>query len=95
MGTHKTHKMRDTSLLAYSEVIENLGEKQMLVFRKLRELKFASNFQLSKELRIPVNRICPRIKELRDYKIVMFYKKDICQDTNKLVTYWKPRFWEI
>jgi predicted transcriptional regulator len=88
-------KMRDTSLLAYADVIETLGERQIQVFRKLRELKFASNFQLSKELGLPVNRITPRIKEMRDWGIVMFYKKEICPETKKLVIYWKPRNWDL
>ena len=95
MGQHLKHKMRDTSLLAYADVLENLGERQMQVFRKLRELKFASNFKLAQELGLPINRVVPRIKELRDYGVVMFYRKEICPQTNKLVTIWKPRFWEI
>ena len=92
---HKKHKMRDTSLVAYADVLENLGERQSLVFSTLRTLKFASNFQLSKVLRLPVNQIVPRIYELRSMGVVMFYKKDICPETKKKVVYWKPRFWEI
>ncbi len=88
-------KILATSLLAYADILETLGERQIQVFRKLRELKFASNFQLSKALNLPVNRITPRIKEMRDWGIVMFYKKDICPETKKLVIYWKPRNWEL
>ena len=92
---HKKHKMRDTSLSAYADVLMNLGERQSLVFAQLRTLKFASNYQLSKELNLPVNQIVPRIYEMRKMGVVMFYKKDICPETKKKVVYWKPRFWEI
>lgn len=88
-------KIKITSLKAYADVLETLGERQMLVYRKLRELKHASNFKLSKELNLPINRIVPRIKELRDLGVVMQYKKEICPETNKLVIIWKPRWWDF
>ena len=87
-------KMKPTSLLAYSQILETLGERQGLVFKTLRRLKFASNLQLSKELRLPINSITPRINELRKWGIVRQYKKDLCPETGRLVCYWKPMRWD-
>lgn len=95
MGKHIKHKMRDTSISAYAEVLETLGERQSLVFKKLRELKFASNYKLSKSLGLPVNQIVPRIYEMRKMGVVIFYKKEICPETKKTVVCWKPRFSDI
>jgi hypothetical protein len=95
MVKKKKHKTRITSLLVYAEVLENLGERQALVYAKLRQLKSASNFMLSKELHLPINQICPRIKELRDMGVVRQHKKDICKETGKLVCYWKPLRWDF
>lgn len=91
----KKHKTKITSLLAYAYVLENLGERQALVYSVIRRLKSVSNFRIAKELNLPINRICPRVKELRDLGVVMQDKKDMCPDTNRLVIYWKPRWWDF
>lgn len=90
----RKHKIKPTSLLAYSQILEELGERQTQVFRTLRKLRFASNFQIAKELKMPINSITPRIHELRRWGIVRQYKKDICPETKRLVLYWKPLNWD-
>ena len=88
------HKTKPTSILAYSQILEELGDRQTEVFKVLRKLKSASNFQISKELHLPINSVVPRIHELRSFGIVRQHKKDICPETNRLVIYWKPLRWD-
>lgn len=91
----KKHKTKITSLLAYAYVLENLGERQALIYSVIRRLKSVSNFQISKKLNLPINSITPRTKELRDLGVVMQHKKDLCPETKRLVIYWKPRWWDF
>jgi len=88
---HKKHKMRDTSLLAYADVLEQLGERQKEVFRVLRELKTANNTMIAEKIGLPINSVVPRIYELRKMGVVIFYKKDLCPITNKKTIFWKCR----
>lgn len=88
------HHAQPTSILAYAEILEDLGWRQRQVYQIIRKLKSCNNLQISQELHLPINRITPRVKELRDYGIVMQHKKDICKETGKLVIFWKPRRWD-
>lgn len=81
----------ETSLLAYAEVLQNLGERQVIVYRALLDLKKASNTMISEHLDIPINCITPRVNELRKKKVVMKAKKDVCPITGKTVYFWKVR----
>lgn len=89
----KKTKMRATSLLAFSEILENLGERQMQVLQAFREIQPCSNLMLSKHIGLPINCITPRVKELRDYKIVLMDKVDVCKYTKRKVTYWRIKKW--
>ena len=82
-------KVKDTSLQAYAEVLENLGERQLEVYKALYDLKEANNTMISNHLHLSINNICPRINELRSYGIVRQSKKDICPYTKKLTIFWK------
>ncbi len=95
MGKKKTHKTKITSLLAYAYVLENLGERQALVYAVIRRLKSVSNYKIAKKLNLPINRVTPRVNELRKLGVVMQHKKDMCPETNRLVIYWKPRWWDF
>lgn len=86
--------MQPTSLLAYAEILGELGERQAQVYRVIRELKSCNNLMISKELNLPINSITPRVKELRDFGVVMQHKKAI-GETGRLVIYWKPRRWDF
>jgi Mn-dependent DtxR family transcriptional regulator len=79
----------ETSLLAYSEVLETLGERQRLVYNAIKELGEADNLQISKYLNIPINSITPRVKELRDKKLVGVSKVDKSNITGRQVIFWK------
>jgi len=73
-------KVRPTSLLAYAEVLEDLGERQIKVYKTIREFGSGgcNNKMISKKLKLPINSITGRVNELRKMGIVLHYKKDIC-----------------
>ena len=83
-------KMRETSLLAYAEALEHLGENQQQVLITMRLLKTANNQMIAEKLGWQINSITPRVKELRDKKLaqVAFTAPDLF--TGRKTIYWKP-----
>lgn len=80
---------QQTSLMAYSEVSNNLGERQLLVYRGLKRMGCATNAMLSRILNIPINCVTPRIFELRELKLVGVAKVDFCQITGRKAIFWR------
>lgn len=78
-----------TSLLAYAEVLEHLGEKQLIVLKCLSELKSATNLMIARKLGWDINRVVPRIFELRKMNLVTESKIDFCKISGKVAIYWK------
>ena len=90
----KKHNTKPTSLLAYSEILEDLGWRQRQVYEVIRRLKSCNNLTISRELNLPINSITPRVKELRDFGVVRQHRKDNCEETGRLVIFWKPLRWD-
>jgi len=82
-----------TSYIAFQEVLCNLGERQKLVLKAIKHLQPCSNLEISKFLGLPINTITPRCQELRKKNLVIYYKRDICKYTKRLVIYWKIPEW--
>lgn len=79
-----------TSLEAYADIKENLGERQMQVLNALEKFPNGlSNLQISRVLGLAINSVTPRVKELRDKGLVVFshYVKD--RVTGKRCMVWK------
>ena len=87
----KKHRIRDTSLLSYYEVLKDLEGRQREVYKAVRELKSANNTMISNKLGLPINSVTPRIHELRVCGLIIFHKKDICPFTQKKTCFWKCR----
>ncbi len=85
------HKIMPTSLVAYAEVLENLGERQTQVYVVIRNLKSCNNQMIAEFLHLPINSITPRVNELRKLHIVMMDKKELCPYTKRLTCYWRVR----
>lgn len=85
------HKTMPTSILAYTEVLENLGERQTQVYCVIRELKSCNNQMIANFLHLPINSITPRVNELRKQHVVMMDKKDLCPHTLRMTCYWRVR----
>jgi len=91
------HKTLPTSLLAYVEVLEELGEKQAKVYEVIRRLGSCNNKMIARELNWKINSVTGRVKELREDHIVLQSKKDYCpitrleEDKDRLTVFWKVR----
>ena len=85
------HKSLPTSLLAYADVLEELGERQTQVYCVIRNLKSCNNQMIANFLHLPINSITPRVNELRKKHIVMMDKKELCPYTKRLTCYWRVR----
>lgn len=81
--------IQDTSLEAYDSIKPELGERQLSVYKALLQLREADNLTISKFLGLPINSITPRVKELRDKKLVGVAKVDISPITKRRVIFWK------
>lgn len=59
--------MQDTSLEAYSNILPELGDMQRAVFKVFTDNQAMSftNTELARELRWAINRVVPRVYELR------------------------------
>ncbi len=81
--------IRDTSLLAYNDIKEQLNNRQEIVYEKIKQMGCPTNTEISKALNIPINAITPRVKELREKGLVEEYVKRECSVTGKTVWSWK------
>ncbi len=77
--------MQDTSLDAWSGIIQSLGPKQQIVFEALQNNP-ASNRTLSKRIGWEINRITGRVNELRKKGLVK--RMFIEYDGNRPVIVW-------
>ncbi len=83
-------KVTDTSLEAFKEVKEHLGERQAVVYHCLKEIQPATNLMISKKLSIPINSITPRMNELRNQlRLVGFAYKAKCPISGRSAFFWK------
>lgn len=57
--------IQQTSLLAYQDVLQDLGRRHFEVMRALIRIQPASNKALAEELHWSINRVTPRVYELR------------------------------
>lgn len=84
---------RATSLLAFSDVLENIGERQMQVLKCIIEIQPCTNLEISKHLHLPINSCTPRCLELRKMGVVVMDRVDKCIYTGRKVTYWRVKKW--
>ena len=83
--------INDTSLWAYARATQNLGKKQKEVLDCLRYFPDATNAEISQKLGWPVNRITPRILELRKLELVIDAGKRRCRVTGSPAHAWKAK----
>ena len=81
--------IQETSLEAYQVLIPELGELQETVYNTIIEHPGMSNHDIARYLQWEINRVTPRVKELRDKGLVWFshYKEDSL--TSRRVMCWK------
>ena len=83
--------IQQTSLQAYSEVKPTLGEKQLIVYNMLKDLGAANNMILALKLGWSINRITPRILELRKLGLVDYDSLRTCPITKRSTIFWRVR----
>lgn len=81
--------IQETSLEAYHILTPELGNLQETVYNTIIEHQGMSNHDIARYLNWEINRVTPRVKELRDKGLVWFshYKTDGI--TNRRVICWK------
>jgi hypothetical protein len=81
----------DTSLWAYQLAAKDLGAKQKAVLDALRFFPDATNAEIAAHLKWPVNRITPRILELRGMDLVFDAGRRRCRVTGSMAHCWKAK----
>lgn len=81
--------VRITSLQAYAEVLENLGKRQMEVLKSLDRIKPATNMMIAQDLHWSINRVTPRVYELRKKGLIKEDHTDLCKVTKRNAIYWR------
>jgi hypothetical protein len=83
--------IQDTSLFAYSIATQNLRAKQKQVLDALRFFPDATNAEIAANLGWPVNRITPRVHELRKMELVLDAGKRTCRITGSTAHAWRAK----
>jgi len=81
--------IQKTSLEAYQVLIPDLGNQQETVYNTITEHPDSCNHELAKLLGWEINRVTPRVKELRDKGLVVCTHTKIDNSTNRSVMCWK------
>lgn len=77
-----------TSLLAHEEVQGVLETRHAEVLRAMTGKQDFSNMELAQRLGWSINRVTPRVKELRDAGLVQFKTIRSCKITGRAVKTW-------
>jgi predicted transcriptional regulator len=85
----KKNTMQQTSLSAYEQIKDKLGEKQLRVVEVLRHFKNASNMEIASALEWSINRVTPRVLELRNMGLIEPVGLRTCMVTGKNVNVWR------
>jgi hypothetical protein len=83
--------IQQTSLLAYSQIQPELGDRQRLVLEALRGLKEANNLLVAQRLGLPINQVTPRMLELRNLGVVEQAYTSFCPITKRLTKFWRVK----
>lgn len=82
--------VQETSLEAYEEIKPTLGEKQRMVLSLLEKtIKPMTNSEIARALGWSINRVTPRVFELREKGVVAEAGKRPCTITGRNALTWK------
>ena len=84
--------IQDTSLHAYALATQNLGAKQKQVLDALRYFPDATNAEIAVRLAWTINRVTPRMGELRKQGLVFDAGKRTCKVTGSTAHCWKAKY---
>lgn len=78
-----------TSALAFQSLKDNIGAKQYDVFCAISILGECNNQEIARHLGWEINRITPRVYELRGKGLVIESRRERDVVTGRLTNYWK------
>ena len=81
--------IQDTSLKAYDSIQPKIGHNQSLVLEVIKRLNGATNAEIGKEIGWEINRVTPRVKELREKGLVRDAGKRACKVTGSESHVWR------
>lgn len=79
---------QQTSLLAYRQ-LERIGAKQRACYTVIKREGSTSNYDIAHHLGWEINRVTPRVKELRELGLVREAYKSLHPITDRTVIYWE------
>ena len=86
---------QETSLEAYREVLPHLGMKQRIVYTEIykatRQGFNLTNMELAEWLQWSINRVTPRVYELRELGRVVLDEKRVCKVTGRRAMAWRTK----
>ena len=83
-------KMRATSLKAFSDILEDLGFKEMKVLQAIQSIQPCSDKMIAEYLGWKINCVTGRRNSLAHYGLIIINKKDFDKvPPFKKVIYWK------
>lgn len=84
--------VRDTSISAYKDVEQTLGERQRIVYEAIKNAKRpVNNQEIANFLNRPINTITPRTNELVALNKIELAFKEVYPVTNRKVCYWRVK----
>ena len=84
--------MQETSLdIYYTKVLPNLGERQAEVLRVFLDNPFVgwTNMETAEVLGWSINRVTPRVLELRKKRLLVLAERRLCNVTGNPAMAWK------
>jgi Mn-dependent DtxR family transcriptional regulator len=81
--------MQETSLLAYFCLQPTISDKQKMVFETIRSNERITNMEIANKLNWSINRVTPRVKELREQGLVILDGYRECHITGHTACLWK------
>jgi transcription initiation factor IIE alpha subunit len=84
--------IQETSLWAHEIASKNLGAKQKQVLDALRFFPDATNAEIAAHMAFSVNRITPRILELREMGLVFDAGRRRCKVTGGTAHAWRAKY---
>lgn len=80
---------QETSAIAWNSIQDYLGSKQYEVLRAISFLGECNNQEIARHLGIEINRITPRVFELREKGLVEESRQDRDAETGRLTNFWR------
>ena len=79
----------ETSMLAFEQIQEDLGNRQLQVFNGFKKLEFSTNAMVAKEINLPINCVTGRCLELRKKSLLERSHISTCPITRGRAQFWK------